>query len=436
MFVLVRRLVTVKKKPADVSKCFLMLQSVSFHKRNTSGRILIMVTTRFYLDCRDCLSGTPAPLKLVITKKGVRALISLNISLLPSQWDSRRQIVIGHPRKHQFNSILMERKLIVDDILFRMESSGDLSGLRACDIKQRVLTELFPEDTPAPPRLTFVAHYLSFVSRRSAGTQRVYNATLSRIRAYLPNKADELTFEEMDVAWLRGFDEFLAKTSPARNARNIHFRNIRAVFNDAITDELITCYPFRKFKITPEPTRKRALTVEQLRGLFSTEVAPHEQRYLDCFKLIFMLIGINIVDLCHLRAISDDGRVEYTRAKTHRLYSIKVEPECAELLSRYRGKSWLLPYLDTCSNYRSFYSHLNRTLRDFKDRFNLPGLSSYWARYTWATVAAFLDIPKETIAAALGHGGYSVTDIYIDFDQRKIDEANRRVLDWVFYGKK
>ena len=64
-----------------------------------------MVTTRFYLDCRDCLSDTPAPLKLVITKKGVRALISLNISLLPSQWDFRRQIVIGHPRKQQFNFI-------------------------------------------------------------------------------------------------------------------------------------------------------------------------------------------------------------------------------------------------------------------------------------------------------------------------------------------
>ena len=50
--------------------------------------------------------------------------------------------------------------------------------------------------------------------------------------------------------------------------------------------------------------------------------------------------------------------------------------------------------------------------------------------------AYVLDIPKETIAAALGHGGNTVTDIYIDFDRRKVDEANRRVLDWVLYGKK
>lgn len=55
--------------------------------------------------------------------------------------------------------------------------------------------------------------------------------------------------------------------------------------------------------------------------------------------------------------------------------------------------------------------------------------------HTWATIAASLDIPKETIAHALGHGNDTVTDIYIDFDKKKVDETNRKVLDFVF-GKK
>ena len=50
-------------------------------------------------------------------------------------------------------------------------------------------------------------------------------------------------------------------------------------------------------------------------------------------------------------------------------------------------------------------------------------------------MAASLDIPRETIAHALGHGNDTVTDIYIDFDKKKVDEANRKVLDFVF-GKK
>jgi hypothetical protein len=58
-------------------------------------------------------------------------------------------------------------------------------------------------------------------------------------------------------------------------------------------------------------------------------------------------------------------------------------------------------------------------------------LTTYWARHTWATIAAELDIPKETIAKALGHGGREVTDVYIRFDDKKIDKANRQVIDYL-----
>lgn len=396
-----------------------------------------MVTSRFYLDCRYSVPGSPSPLKIVLTHKGVRALFPTNISLLSSQWDSHRQIVIVHPRKQQLNSMLTELKIAVDTILFRLSSSGDLRGLRACDIKNRVLSELFPESVEEKPRVTFLSRFNSFVARRSPGTRRIYGTTLARMRAYLKNDIDALTFEDMTVSWLRAFDAWLAQTSPSRNARNIHFRNVRAIFNDALDDEVISCYPFRKFKIIPEKTRKRALTVEQLRSLFSVSASSaSEQRYLDCFKLIFMLCGINIVDLCALTSVTASGRVEYSRAKTHRLYSIKVEPEAAALIKKYRGQTLLLNYADTCTDYRFFYRHLCEVLRSVGRSLTISGLSTYWARHSWATIAASLDIPKETIAAALGHGGNSVTDIYIDFDQSKVDAANRKVLDWVLYGKK
>jgi len=42
-----------------------------------------------------------------------------------------------------------------------------------------------------------------------------------------------------------------------------------------------------------------------------------------------------------------------------------------------------------------------------------------------------LDIPKETISAALGHEiGSEITGIYIDYNLRKVDEANRKVVDY------
>lgn len=398
-----------------------------------------MFKSRFYLDCRAVAPGALAPLRIFINVKNGRAIIPTGISLLPTHWDAAKRSVIVHPHRRQINETLAGRKAELDALLYRLEAAGELRGLTATEVQRKVRDSLFPlakGATTSKPKLCFIDRFDRFAEDHTPGTRRVYAATRSRLLAYLgEEKLSVLTFEEINYSWLKDFDKFLAKTSPSRNARNIHFRNIRAVFNDAITEELITCYPFRKFKTTPEKTRKRALTVEQLRALWTLEVEPWQQRYLDCFKLIFLLCGINIVDLCGLKDLTN-GRADYRRAKTHRLYSIKAEPETLALIELYKGEKQLLSYLDTCDDYRSYYTRFNTALHDIGKKIGVTGLSSYWARHSWATVAAALDIPKETIAAALGHGGWSVTDIYIDFDQRKVDAANRKVIDWVLYGSR
>lgn len=294
---------------------------------------------------------------------------------------------------------------------------------------------------------TFVKHYEQFMeSKTNRGTRGVYKHTLDRIRAFDKN-VDNKMFEDIDLKWLTDFEAFCAKTA-CKNARNIHLRNIRAVFNNAIDYGITTAYPFRRFKIRPEATRKRSMAVEELRRLFDYPVEDYAEIYRDMFRLIFMLVGINSVDLHGLKSITRDGRIEYKRAKTGRLYSIKVEPEAMEIINKYRGVKGLLCIADRWSDSRNFRHQCNKALQKIgqverKGRggkktitAEFEGVTTYWARHTWATIAASLDIPKDTIAAALGHGGDTVTDIYIDFDQKKVDAANRRVLDWVLYGKR
>lgn len=293
----------------------------------------------------------------------------------------------------------------------------------------------------------FTTHFQKFIDGKgNKGTKGVYKHTLDKIRSFDPD-VDKKGFEDIDLKWLTNFEAFCAQTA-SKNARNIHLRNIRAVFNNAIDYEITSAYPFRRFKIRPEATRKRSLTVEELRKLFDYPVEPYAELYQDMFKLIFFLVGINTVDLHGLKVITRDGRIEYKRAKTHRLYSIKVEPEALEIIEKYQGVNGLLCIADRWSDSRNFRHQLNKALQRIGEverrgrggkkviTSAFPGLTSYWARHTWATIAASLDIPKDTIAAALGHGGNTVTDIYIDFDLRKVDEANRRVLDWVLYGKR
>lgn len=391
-----------------------------------------MVTTRFYLDCRAVSRGQAAPLRLVITKNAVRAYLPLNVSLIPSQWDARRQMVIDNPRKVALNNFIQSQKLAADKIIFRMIEAGELTGLSASLIKDRVLAELHPSGA-AP--VTFHTCFLSFMEKKTGRTYQIYDATLSRLLAHCPGLA-KLRLEDITIKWLDEFEKFLAKTSKSKNARNIHLRNIRAVFNYALDENYTQFYPFRKFKIKPVATRKRALTLEQLRKLFDLPVTDTERRYLDFLKLSFFLCGINVIDLCQASFPVND-RLEYKRAKTHRLYSIKLEPETQELISRYSGSSRLVNFSENCQSYLSFYKHLADFSRTLSSRLGVSRFSSYWMRHTWATIAASLDIPKETISAALGHNiGSLVTTIYIDFDNKKVDAANRKVMDWVLYGKK
>ncbi len=407
--------------------------------------ILTMATIKFYFDTRRAKADGTFPLSFKIRHGGKTRTVATGISLRAAHWDaSRDRVTRCHPSHRDMNARLSHMLVLAEDALYTVDS---WKRATVNDYAEAVLCAVTGRE-PKPAANMFIPWLEEFCTsaKRKPGTRSVYMQTLSRIRAFDAD-ADLLTFEDIDRRWLERFDDFMARTARSKNARNIHLRNIRAVFNDAIDDEVTTNYPFRRFKIRPQTTRKRSLSVERLRELFAYPVEPYAVRYVDMFKLIFCLCGINAVDLCHLERVTD-GRIEYERAKTGRFYSIKVEPEAQEIIDRYRGERHLLDILDTSSDHRNFIRHCNKALqrigvverrgRGGKKYIEpaFPGLTTYWARHSWATMAASLDIPKETIAAALGHGGNTVTDIYIDFDQRKVDEANRRVLDWVFYGKR
>ena len=284
-----------------------------------------MATISFYLDTRATGWDKPAPLKIAIRHRNKATYIPTDIYLLPEQWDAEKQKIVDHPRAAIYNNKLAHRKLDVESELLSLAEVGALSMMKMSDIRNAIMRKIDPASEVDTSRL-FISRFKRFTGlKNNPRTKEIYEATLSRIYSY-DRKCEQLTFEDIDRAWLNGFDAFLAKTSPSVNARAIHLRNIRAVFNDAIDDEITHTYPFRKYKIKRVATPKRSLSVEELRQLFSYPVEEYQRKYLDVFKLIFFLIGINIGDLCKLKRI-DNGRIEYERAKTHRLYSVKVEPE-------------------------------------------------------------------------------------------------------------
>lgn len=377
-------------------------------------------------------------LRLRITNNRQSTQFSLGLRVTKNELESAMSGTSGNIRlEKMLASWTMQIKSLMIELVESCKSDTDAKHIAAI-LKERLLGQSdTPKDTSIVAQGSFKPFFSEFADKRSnRRTKEIYQATINRMSDYDPD-LDKRRFEDITLRWLSGLDAFLAITSPSQNARNIHFRNIRTVINAAIDDELTTHYPFRRFKIRPVPTKKRSLSVENIRKVFNAEgLEDWEVKYLDFFKLSFMLIGINVVDLCNLTEIVD-GRIEYDRAKTHKPYSVKVEPEAMALIEKYKGEKHLLNFTDNYANYRHFYNNLCKGLNSIKSKLGLKALTSYWARHTWGTIA-YNDcgIGKDIIAQSLGHGGNTVTDIYLDKDQRLVDEANRRVLDWVLYGKR
>ena len=266
--------------------------------------------------------------------------------------------------------------------------------------------------------------------KRGARTVEIYEYTARKVEEFA---GPDLTWKDITHKWLTDWDRWMERTMPSANSRGIHLRNLRHVVNAAIDDGLLTTYPFRRFSIKKTETEKLALSVQQLREVIRAELQSG-WHYRDMFVLSFLLQGINIGDLCSLSVGCYDGdRLRYRRSKTGKLYSIKVEPEAAAIIERYRGQqgTYLLDILEHWGTAASYRSKFNKRMKQLFP--GMPHMSSNVARHTYATLLGEIDVPIEVISQALGHSiGSSVTAIYVKHDQRKVDDANRRLFDWVF----
>lgn len=287
-------------------------------------------------------------------------------------------------------------------------------------------------------------------SKTNEGTVGVYRNTINRVR----NFDAKATFDTVNRKWLEAFEAHELRRGRMVNGISIDLRNIRTVFNWAIDNDITTAYPFRKYSIKNERTKHLVLTVEELKHLRDCPVEPYQEAYRDLFFLGFYLIGINIADLIALpKTALRNGRIAYNRQKTRRFYDVKVEPEAMAIIEKYKGKNHLLRFVEDGCTSRTLCRNVNYALKRI-GKMELvknsrgayikkaieplfPDIVWYTARRSWATIAASLDIPKETIGKALGHSEWdsSTTDLYINFDHRKIDEANRKVLDCIAHAR-
>lgn len=363
--------------------------------------------------------------------------------VFPTDFDPKRGIVVGsYPEQGDINSFLGEQIMGLTKKVYAIRNKINYMG------KQELLSYL--TETRDYGDMVSVLEVLEKEKEKDGNIKykESFGSTISAIKAF--TGAPTLPIPLVTPAWLKRFEAHLLehggginkkkkRTPMSVNGAGVYLRNIRTAYNVAIKNGSADygTYPFREFKIKKARTAHRVISGDDVRRIAEYETEDPVMAYArDMFVLTFCLIGINMVDLSKLEKIHRDGRIKYTRSKGKHQFDILVHPEAMALIKKHKGKKLLVDVRERYLDNKIALGMINEKLKVIAKDLDIDvSLTTYYARHTWATVASLLDVPNNTISAALGHVPNSITGIYNMFENKKVDVANRQVLDFVFKGK-
>lgn len=275
-----------------------------------------------------------------------------------------------------------------------------------------------------------------------------YQCAVKSFREYIKK---DISFQDITSKIINDWIKSLANTARAKES---YPKAIKAIFdagcleyNDYDRNIIrIANRPFQVVKIPKATTpKKRAIPIEVIRSILgATPTTKRAEQAQDVAKLIVYLVGINTVDLYHLKKSNyKDGKLIYNRQKTKNsrrdeaYIEVAVVPEIQYLFEKYKtsdDRLFKFEYRDRAD----FNKYVNVGLKRICDDNNLGAVSSYAFRHSWATIAQNkCGASTELVAFCLNHASaHQTTEGYIEKNYTPIDVLNRKVIDYITGSEK
>lgn len=270
------------------------------------------------------------------------------------------------------------------------------------------------------------------------GMAAAYKSTRSSLAKFI-NHSD-VRMSEIDLGFVRRYEDFLCSNGVAANTISYYLRNLRSLYNQAIVDGYRPHgeYPFANAQTRPAKTLKRALSRNDMRTLADLQLdsEPELEFARDLYLFSFYAQGMAFVDIVLLKKTNVyNGVLTYSRHKSKQLIRVAVTPQLQSLIDKYKTENeYVFPIItdDYSSGYKQYrlaLGRINRHLKKIAVMVNIKvPLTTYTARHTWATLARDCGAPVSVISAGLGHTSEETTRIYLkEFDVSLLDEINSKV---------
>ncbi len=419
----------------------------------------------------DQLKDGSYPVKLRVTIGNSRKYIALDLYARTDQWDSKESKFIEkkaiNPKYKEYNKKLEEydgrRKEVVRDF-----------ELQKIDWTLNQFEDAFlHRGKRGSVKDYFQSLIDSLHSTGRIGNAKCYISTLKILELYDKSFSKRL-FSEIDLKYVRGFDEWLQKPRETvyvstkgnkkivkregctGNTRKYYLKALRAVINKAIADKEAErkSYPFGEdgFDIAglEKETAKRYLPGDYLSILKSTPAKTEKCEFArKLFLLSYYCFGMSFVDMAlltkkNLVRLDKGTYIRYVRhkvknAKNPKEIQIRITDDILLLMQELaKMQNTVEPYLipivskegylgeQLYNHIRARYKRYSVNLVALAVELGLEGinLTSYVSRHTMAMTLQSNEISREVISQILGHKELKTTNTYLDsFNTKIIDDA-------------
>ena len=414
-----------------------------------------MATITLNLDERTIKNGM-AQVRIRISHRGSNCFIGTGVYVEPQYFQPSSLYDPVH-RKAQMaiekRERITEQVHAIDDFILSVDRA-ELATMTANDIRDRAGVGRTKSEDNSVWRCVAIRHTTHVANKNSAGdflrwfdefgesrrtekTQESYAYGAKVLRMYCESLGlQTLTFSDIDYARLADFARWLTSTGKGESTRHMLESYVRAAYKEAMKRHMVRreSDPYFDYSIRPVPMKKiDRLTAAQMHALMTADLKKKGHQWArDLALMSFCLCGANLLDLYEMPK-AKASKVEFVRHKVElrdqRPLEIRIEPELAALISRYKGDDHLLHFKGTYGNYESFRHKIGHRLREVSDELGFD-VSMAKVRRTWASIACSLGVSDWVIDKSMGHMDSTITKRhYADYDWNLTAEANRKVLD-------
>ncbi len=428
-------------------------------------------SVKITLDTRRAKSDGTFPVILRLTHKRKTTAIKTGIYLKKEDWDEKslevKKSYKGASNVQRLNNEIQKKKSEALDRILKLEEKSKQTPLSVTDVKHHIdpsaLSQSFYDYSEVLIKDLF--------KTERVGTARSYRGVVNALKTFNKGKPlgknmggnpkdsnkikfsskfkevnyRDLKFEEINYTFLTRFENYHLASGNELNGLAVYMRTIRSIYNQAVKAGFAekTLYPFSDYKIKTEPTKKRALESPYIAKIISLVLEPNHKCFdaRNYFVSSYMMYGMNFSDMAYLEK-SDviNGRIQYRRRKTSKLYDIKITDSLNSILGHYIQQNptskYVFPIIKREGaifqerDIQIARKNFNDNLKEIATMCGIEqNLTAYVSRHSFATQAMMQNVPVTAISAMLGHSSLKTTEIYLKgLPSNILDDYNSKIL--------